>query len=431
MTTAGKILAVICGLLAIVYLFLSAMVLELRRNWANRIQQQEAQVAALEQQVAALRDGRAEELKQLVDAQAALREAVDAYAASDAHQRLIDAMQRWREAVSDPEVAQPQEIEAIRQELEQIHTELTEAANRIEQAFNGFLRAASQLSRSGGAMGIRQIRAITPILNDARTMIEALRVDRQHSYQAMASFYENQRLALSRQIREMQDATQRAQAEIDRLVEQLRPLDELQLGEASLRDQLRDQPVVMLTAGDLQQRPNNELRELLRDDKPGVDRLSFLHHVRAVLQLMQADMQGLTRLVAARKQAVAQTEAAVQRLLDENRSLVLKVAHLESQIDAKQGRPTVVIAEDGTVPEGQIVEVRDGQFEVVVNLGSSDGIRPGVKLHVFRTEPRPEYLGMIEIREVSAQQSVGVILPAYRDLIFQQGDRVAPIITRR
>ncbi len=431
MTTAGKILAVFCGLLAIVYLLLSAMVLELRRNWAERIRQQQDQIATLEKQAAELRDGKEDALQELVDAQAALREAVDAYAASDAHQRLIDAMQRWRDAVADPQVAQLQEVEAIRQELEQIHTELTEAANRIEAAFNRLLQAASRLSRSDGAMGIRQIRNMIPILNDARLMVEALRTDRQHTYQALASFYENQRLSLSRQVRQLETEAQRARAEIDRLVEQLRPLNELPLGEATLREELKDQPVVMLTAEDLEKRPNNELRELLRDDKPGVEELSFLEHVRAVLQLMQHDMEGMKQLVASRKQAVARTEESVQRLLTENRALVSRVAYLESQIDAKQGRPTVVVAADGSVPEGRIVEVRDEQFEVVVDIGSNQGLRPGVRLHVFRTEPRPEYLGMIEIREVSAQQSVGVILQAYRDFVFRRGDRVAPIITRR
>jgi len=431
MSTAGKILAVVSGILAIVYLLLSSMALELRRNWAERLRQQQQQLESLRQQVDELRDGRAEALQQLAEAQQALRTAVDAYAQSEAHQRLLDAMQRWREAVADPEVAQPQEIEAVAQELVQVHTELAEAANRIETAYNGLLRVVAQLSRTGGGLGIRQIRTIIPLIHDARAMIEAWRADRQHTFQALTSFYENQRLALDRQIRDLNEETQRAQAEIDRLLEQLRPLRELPLGEATLRDELSDQPILKLTARDLEQMPNNRLRELLRDDKPGVENLSFVDHVQALLELMQADMVGLRELVAQRRDALRRAEAETARLLDENRSLVLKVGHLESQVDAKEGRPTVVIAEDGSVPEGEIVEVRDGTFEVVVNVGARDGLRPGVKLHVFRTQPRAEYLGMIEIREVHSEQAVGVILPAYRDLVFRQGDRVAPIITRR
>lgn len=430
MHTAGKVLTVILLLLAAVYFWLSAMTLQLRKNWAERVQSQRDQLAQLEEQIKQVQEGRPDAVQQLDQAKRELRDALDRFFASDAPQRLLEQRRRWSEVISDPDLAQPQEVAEIYNNIQQIQAELDQLVQSVEDEFNQLLTEVARASRTDGGLGTAQIREIIPLVNDAATAIEAWRRDRQAVYESLSAFYENQRLALDRQIRTIQQEYTRSQAELDRLREQLLPLSQVQIAESELRQELRDQPTLLLTAGDLERRPFAELRETLRTPT-NLQQLAFVEHIRAVLDLMQADLEQLRSLVQTRQQRLTEAIQERDRLIQENKSLLARVVALEAQVDARQGDGTLVVTAEGKIPQGEIVEIQPENYQVVVNLGRKDGLRPRVKLHVYRTDPNPQYLGMIEIEQVYEDRSVGTVLPAYRDLVFRKGDKVASVITRR
>jgi hypothetical protein len=65
-----------------------------------------------------------------------------------------------------------------------------------------------------------------------------------------------------------------------------------------------------------------------------------------------------------------------------------------------------------------------------INVGSDAGLAKGHTLEVFRLKPRPLYLGMIEIIEVSGSHAVGKALGNFKDKL-QVGDQVASQILLR
>lgn len=430
MHTAGKVLSVILLLLALLFLWLSSMTLQLRRNWAERIQRRQEELSNLQNEIEQLKYGRPEAVSALEQVKNELRDALDRFFESDAPQRLLEQRRRWSEIVAEPDLAQPQEVDEIYRSIQQIQNELDQLANTIEEKFQQLLTEVARASRTDGGLGSAQIREIIPLVNDAATAIETWRRDRQAIYESLTAFYENQRLVLGRQIRTVQEANTQSQAELDRLREQLLPLDQVQIAESDLRSELRDHPVLQLTAQDLERQPFARLRETLRTPT-NLQQLSFVEHVRALLELMQADLVQIREILQQRQEQLSTAIQQRDSLIQENKSLVARVSALEAEVDAREGNGTYVVTADGKIPQGEIVEIQPENFQVVVNLGRKDGLRPRVKLHVYRTDPSPRYLGMIEIEEVYEDRSTGVILPAYRDLSIRKGDKVASVITQR
>ncbi len=430
MTTAGKVLSVILLVLAAVYFWLGAHVLQLRKNWAERVQQREQEIAAEKERIQHLLEGKPDAVQAMRQAQEELREALDNFFNSDAPQRLVQQRRRWSELVAEPDLAQPQEVQEVYNNIRQIQAEMDQLAQSIEEKFNQLLSEVARASRTEGGLGIAQIRAIIPLIRDAADVIEAWRRDRQAIFEALTAFYENQRLAMTRRRETLEREIADIEKELDRLREQLLSLDQAQIPEVTLRAELRDHPALQLTADDLKKRPFAELRETLRASPPP-GKLVFAEHVRALVELTEADLKEIRGLLEQRQQQLQEAIQKRDQLLQENKSLVQRLAAMEAQVDAREGDGTLVVTADGKIPEGEIIEVRPESYQVVVNLGRKDGLRPRVKLHVYRTEPTPTYLGMIQIQEVYEDKAVGVILPAYRDLTHKKGDRVAARITRR
>jgi hypothetical protein len=62
---------------------------------------------------------------------------------------------------------------------------------------------------------------------------------------------------------------------------------------------------------------------------------------------------------------------------------------------------------------------------VSISVGSDAGLLKGHTLEVFRTEPKPQYLGVLQIIEVSPHEAVGKLLtPQFKKLV-QTNDQVA------
>jgi hypothetical protein len=75
---------------------------------------------------------------------------------------------------------------------------------------------------------------------------------------------------------------------------------------------------------------------------------------------------------------------------------------------------------EGTV---QQVDLKNGL--AVITPGSDAGIVKGAKLAVYRLEPRPDYLGDIEILRVEPHQAVGKLL-GRRWTEVKVGDKIKP-----
>jgi hypothetical protein len=82
--------------------------------------------------------------------------------------------------------------------------------------------------------------------------------------------------------------------------------------------------------------------------------------------------------------------------------------------------------------QGEIKRVDQSNRRVEITIGSDDGLVPGHELYLFRTKPRPEYLGKIQILSVDPDQAVGkVIGNTVQGKKIQEGDIVSSTIRPR
>jgi hypothetical protein len=82
--------------------------------------------------------------------------------------------------------------------------------------------------------------------------------------------------------------------------------------------------------------------------------------------------------------------------------------------------------------QGEIKRVDASNRRVEITIGSDDGLVPGHELYLFRTKPRPEYLGRIQILTVDPDQAVGkVIGNTVQGKKIQEGDIVSSTIRPR
>lgn len=76
--------------------------------------------------------------------------------------------------------------------------------------------------------------------------------------------------------------------------------------------------------------------------------------------------------------------------------------------------------------EGEVVRVDALNRRVEISIGSDDGLVPGHELTLFRTKPRPEFIGKIKIISVDPDQAVGkVIGNTIQGKKIQEGDSVS------
>ncbi len=59
---------------------------------------------------------------------------------------------------------------------------------------------------------------------------------------------------------------------------------------------------------------------------------------------------------------------------------------------------------------GEVSRIDAQNKKVEITIGSDDGLVPGHELFVYRTIPRPEYIGKIRIQSVDPDQAVGVVI---------------------
>jgi hypothetical protein len=82
--------------------------------------------------------------------------------------------------------------------------------------------------------------------------------------------------------------------------------------------------------------------------------------------------------------------------------------------------------------QGEITRVDSTNRRVEMTVGADDGLVPGHEMYVFRTSPRPEYIGKITIVSVDPDQAVGkVVGHTYQGKKIKEGDIVSSTIKPR
>jgi chromosome segregation ATPase len=91
-----------------------------------------------------------------------------------------------------------------------------------------------------------------------------------------------------------------------------------------------------------------------------------------------------------------------------------------SQIEGLESPPPVV---------GEVKRVDAKNQRVEVTIGSDDGLVVGHELYLFRTSPRPEFLGKVSIVDVDPDQAVAkVVGHTYQGKKIKEGDIVSSTI---
>lgn len=94
-----------------------------------------------------------------------------------------------------------------------------------------------------------------------------------------------------------------------------------------------------------------------------------------------------------------------------------------SQIKGRESPPPV---------QGEIKQVDPTNRRVVLTIGADDGLVPGHELFVYRTKPRPEYLGKIAVVVADPDQAVGkVVGNTFQGKKIKEGDLVSSTIRPR
>ena len=100
----------------------------------------------------------------------------------------------------------------------------------------------------------------------------------------------------------------------------------------------------------------------------------------------------------------------------------------EIAIDKQLGSKTALYWPDAIAYQAEIKKVDDQDGTAEINVGTNLGARPGVQLHVYRWSPEAKYLGIMEIIKSDSNKAVGRMLPEYRQLTIQTGDKIGPEI---
>jgi chromosome segregation ATPase len=107
-------------------------------------------------------------------------------------------------------------------------------------------------------------------------------------------------------------------------------------------------------------------------------------------------------------------------------STLLRKAGLSDDISTVKG------LESPPAVQGEVARVDAQNRKVEITIGSDDGLVPGHELYLYRTKPRAEYLGKIQIMSVDPDQAVGkVIGNTIQGKKIQEGDIVSSTIRPR
>jgi len=82
--------------------------------------------------------------------------------------------------------------------------------------------------------------------------------------------------------------------------------------------------------------------------------------------------------------------------------------------------------------EGLVKEVDSSNRRIVISIGSDDGLVQGHELVIYRTKPRPEYVGKFQVIAVDPDQAVGrVVGNTNQGKKIKEGDIVSSSVKPR
>jgi hypothetical protein len=234
--------------------------------------------------------------------------------------------------------------------------------------------------------------------------------------------------------------------------------DALAAEEAKAREiQEKDKQVQALTGQrQAEESAKKDLQKQLEDARAQLDAVGKTHtlgqqnyaDLTKEVERRKTEVENLQKLLAGRDQKIAEIDKQMAKLRDDAVNYRVqwdqskeRVAALQGQIEALARENTTLRAQLGggapaaPAQPGRAVArqaedvrgtVRKVQGDLVtITPGSDAGVAEGTELTVYRTQPKPEYLGTIQILYVSPTEAVGRLKTGRGRGQVKAGDEVA------
>lgn len=158
---------------------------------------------------------------------------------------------------------------------------------------------------------------------------------------------------------------------------------------------------------------------LLRQQKSAVEKQAN------EFQLRQAELNDRIRELERMQETATKNNADLREQVAKFSTLLQKngLSTDISQIKGLESPPPV---------EGLVKEVDSTNRRIVISIGSDDGLVQGHELFVYRTKPRPEYVGKFQVIAVDPDQAVGrVVGNTNQGKKIKEGDIVSSSVKPR
>jgi hypothetical protein len=221
---------------------------------------------------------------------------------------------------------------------------------------------------------------------------------------------------------ELADAQSKAQQATKVLEGRIRALEDQNKRDLSQIETVRGQLVTAQqsakSALDEVEAKRNETNRL-REQKAGVEKQAN------EFKLRQADLNDKIR----------ELERVLETATKNNADLREKVAKFSSALREKGLSDDISQYKGLESPPpvtGQVKRVDPSNRRIEMTIGSDDGLVVGHELSVYRTQPRPEYLGKVQVVSVDPDQAVArVVGKTFQGKKIKEGDIVSSTIIPR
>jgi len=176
------------------------------------------------------------------------------------------------------------------------------------------------------------------------------------------------------------------------------------------------------------------LEEVRRTQDEAEARIAEAQKLRETLSAVQTQANEFKLRQTELNDQIRILQRELEGAKENNQDLRDKVAILQGAL-SKAGLPTesasYVALNVPPAVEGYVKRVDAKNTRVEISVGSNDGLIAGHELYVFRTDPKPEYVGKIRIRDVDPNQAVGDVINRYQGKKIREDDRVTTQIKPR
>jgi len=176
------------------------------------------------------------------------------------------------------------------------------------------------------------------------------------------------------------------------------------------------------------------LEEVRRTQDEAEARIAETTKLRETLSAVQAQANEFKLRQTELNDQIRILQRELEGAKENNQDLRDKVAILQGAL-SKAGLPTesATYAKLSVPPavEGYIKRVDTKNTRVEISVGSNDGLVVGHELFVYRTDPKPEFIGKIRIRDIDPNQAVGDVINRYQGKKIREDDRVTTQVKPR